>query len=87
MNEPILLGTPSRSKLNLYSYIDELKSFTLTASDIFMYKQCIDYFLTKSNKSLTNKNPENLQIDLFCTQYRLSKILISLPEGIKCNTY
>lgn len=87
MNKPILLGTPSRDKSGLYNYINELKSFTLTANDIFMYKQCIDYFLTKSNKSLTNKSPETLQIDLFCTKYTLSNILINLPEGIQCTTH
>lgn len=87
MNKTILLGTPKGSKSSLYNYMDELKSFTLTANDIFMYKQCIDYFLTKSNKSLTNKSPETLQIDLFCTQYELRKILINLPEGIQCTTH
>lgn len=87
MNKQILLGTPSRDKSGLYNSMDELKSFTLTANDIFMYKQCIDYFLTKSNKSLTNNSPETLQIDLFCTQYELRILLINLPEGIQCTTH
>ena len=87
MSKSLLIGTPREVTSSLYNYIDERKRFTLTATDVFMYKQCIDYFITKSNKSLTNQNPETLQLEVYCTAYVLSKILINLPEGIQCDTH
>ncbi len=87
MSKSLLIGTPRKHTADLYNYINERKQATLIATNVFMYKQCIDYFLTKSNKSLTNQNPETLQIEVYCTAYVLSKILINLPEGVQCNTH
>ncbi len=77
----------SKHITDLYNYINERKRFTLTATDVFMYKQCIDYFITKSNNCLTNQNSETLPLEVYCTAYVLSKILINLPEGIQCDTH
>lgn len=87
MSKSFLMGTPIEPKTDLYNYINERKRFTLTATNIFMYKQCIDYFITKSNKDLTNQNQETLQLEVYCTAYVLSKILINLPEGVQCDTH
>ncbi len=81
------MGTPKESTSSLYNYINERKSFTLTATNVFMYKECIDIIGTLNFYTSPIICPNTLQINLFCTEYMLHRTLNKLPEGVQCDTH